>query len=164
MIKASLKYAWYVARHKFYVARACFREGLYWRGITHDLSKLRPSEFIPYARFFYGPKKHGAAQVGANGYMKPNDSGDHAFDVAWLKHQKLNAHHWQWWLLPLDNGGTKTLPMPHADRLEMICDWKGAGLAQGKPDTAAWYRDNKDKMQLHQETREWVEKALGVES
>jgi hypothetical protein len=46
-------------------------------------------------------------------------------------------------------------------RLEMLCDWKGAGRAQGYANnTPAWYAKNKDKMQLHPLTRAWIENEL----
>ncbi len=43
-----LKYLRYIIKHKWYVARACFREGLWWAALTHDLSKFRPGEWFPY--------------------------------------------------------------------------------------------------------------------
>ena len=46
--------------------------------------------------------------------------------------------------------------------VEMLCDWRGAGRAQGTPDTAAWYMAHGHKMQLHTGTRAWVERQLGV--
>lgn len=30
------------------------KRGLYLHAFTHDLSKFLPSEFIPYAKWFYG--------------------------------------------------------------------------------------------------------------
>ena len=102
-----LKYAWYIIKHKWYVMIECFKVGLYWQGITHDLSKLLPDEWFPYANYFYGFKKRDET-----GYYKPTDTGDKAFDFAWLLHQKRNPHHWQWWILPEDDGGTKILEMP----------------------------------------------------
>jgi hypothetical protein len=151
----------YVVLHKWYVLVECFRVGLYWRGLVHDLSKLLPSEFLPYARFFYGKKQSAArAQREKTGYYKPTDTGDMAFDFAWLLHQKRNDHHWQWWLLPEDEGGVIVLPMDPDARLEMLCDWKGAGRAQGKPNTAEWWETNKHKMQLHADTRAWIERQL----
>lgn len=154
-----LRYLWYVLRHKWFVLVECWRVGLYWRGVTHDMSKLLPSEFIPYARFFYGPKP---VKRDPTGYYKPNDTGDAAFDFAWLLHQKRNDHHWQWWLLPKDDGTWTVFEMPLAARTEMLCDWRGAGRAQGTPDTVAWYKANKDKLTLHERTRAWVEAQLGV--
>jgi len=120
------------------------------RGLIHDLSKFLPSEFIPYARFFYD--KEDQIRRDKTGYYKPTDTGDKAFDFAWLLHQKRNRHHWQWWTLPEDGDGIKILPIPEIYCKEMICDWKGAGKAQGKKgpnECREWYKSNKHKMQLH---------------
>jgi len=128
---------------------------LYWQGLVHDLSKWRLSEFLPYAQFFYGQKP---PERNSTGYYKPNDTGNDAFDFAWLLHQKRNRHHWQFWVLPLDDGGVKILPMPDRYRLEMLCDWWGASMAQGyQGKSATWYSANREKMQLHPDTREWIE-------
>ena len=51
-----IKYLLYVIQHKYYVFIECWKDGLYWHGITHDLSKFMPSEFFPYARWIYGSK------------------------------------------------------------------------------------------------------------
>ena len=34
-----------VGRHRREVMKNCFRAGLYWQGLTHDLSKYSPEEF-----------------------------------------------------------------------------------------------------------------------
>ena len=137
----------YVIRHKWYVAVECFKVGLYWRGITHDLSKFKPSEFIPYANYFYGRAIHSV--------------NDNDFNFAWLLHQTRNDHHWQWWVLRLDDGDTIMFPMSDDALLEMIADWHGAGKAiHGKNDTLNWYNKNKDKMKLHDVTRKKVEDIL----
>lgn len=154
-----LKYMSYVLRHKWFVFVECARRGLIWRGIIHDLSKFLPSEWKPYANFFYGGKP---TVRDSTGYYKPTDTGDAAFDMAWLYHQKRNDHHWQWWVLPEDDGGMKILPMSPKARTEMLCDWMGAGKAQGKPDTAAWYLKNKGNMIIHPKTRRFIEDELGV--
>jgi hypothetical protein len=146
-----IRYLWYVVRHKWFVFLACLRYRLVWRGILHDLSKLRPSEFFPYANFFYGPKKKQVRDE--TGYYKPTDTGDEAFDFAWLLHQKRNRHHWQWWILPYDDGGFKAFPIPERDLKEMLCDWIGAGRAQGTPDTMAWWKKNHGQMVLEPKTR-----------
>jgi len=157
-----LKYLWYVIKHKWFVMIECFKVGLFWRGIMHDLSKLLPSEFIPYARFFYGAKKQ---RRDDGGYYKPTDTGDSDFDFAWLLHQKRNRHHWQWWILPEDDGGTKVIQIDYKYVEEMICDWVGAGKAQGYKspkndkylETRNWYHKNKGNMVLHPKTREYIE-------
>ena len=43
-----------VHKHKKNVRRACFRMGLYYQGIVHDLSKFSPTEFIPSVKYYSG--------------------------------------------------------------------------------------------------------------
>lgn len=145
-----LAYAGYVLRHKWFVLRACRRTGTpVWRGLIHDLSKLLPSEWNPYRRTFYAPD-------GSKRYVETLE-----FNQAWNAHQKRNPHHWQAWVLIMDRGTQVILPMPEKYVREMVADWIGAGLAQGKPDTRSWYEENKGKMLLHSDTRALVEKLLG---
>ena len=40
--------------HKYYVAKYCFKLKLYWRGITHDLSKFHPIEFFESVQYYTG--------------------------------------------------------------------------------------------------------------
>jgi hypothetical protein len=149
----------------------CFKEGLIKQGLLHDLSKFLPSEFIPYANHFYGEGQKGIRE-GRNktGYYKPTNTGDKAFDFAWFLHQKRNRHHWQFWILPKDKGGIKILPIEEPYLTEMLCDWIGAGKAQGHSsakddkfsETKKWYRENGNKMQLNIETKLKVEKRIGI--
>ena len=57
----------------------------------------------------------------------------------------------------------QTVDMPERYWKEMICDWRGAGRAQNKPDTLAWYHANKDKIILNPVTRCKVEDELNYE-
>jgi len=155
-----LQYLRYVIRHKWFVFVECGKQGLWWLGILHDWSKFLPSEFIPYANHFHGKDKDGISQGrDSTGYYKAGFTGDNAFDFAWLLHQKRNKHHWQWWILPEDEGGIKVLQIHEKYRREMICDWHGASKAQGHGGyIAEWWNTNNHKMQLHTETRN----ALGL--
>jgi hypothetical protein len=60
-------------------------------------------------------------------------------------------------------GGTQIviLEMPERYRREMLADWRGAGLAQGTPNTLAWYSVRGKRLPLGPETRTWVERTLG---
>jgi len=130
---AFIKYLSYVLRHKWHVSVECFKSGLVWRGITHDLSKFLPDEFFPYMLYFYVDSK----------------KYDKMFDIAWLKHQHRNAHHWQHWLLQKDSGNLVCIDIPKQYLIEMVCDWVGAGIAiNGKA-------DNSDK---YFETKQWYVK------
>lgn len=160
-MRAHLRYLRYVLRHKWFVFQECCRLGIPLAGVIHDWSKFLPSEWAPYVRFFYGRRGEPVSRRDSTGYYKPTDTGDEAFDFAWLLHQKRNPHHWQWWCLPEDQGGTKVLAMPDRYRREMVADWRGAGRAQGTPDVLRWYESNRHKMLLHPDTRQWIEAEIG---
>ena len=150
-LKPYWAYFCYVFRHKVAVFKECWKLGLFWRGITHDLSKFSPAEFGAYARHFYDEK----------GAKKPFDhQQDTSFDYALNDHLRRESHHWQHWILLHDDGVTKALPIPEKDRLEMLADWLSFG---GYGRLKEWYQRNKGKMILHPETRAWIEVQLGLE-
>ena len=164
-----IKYLRYVIRHKWYVLIECFKQGLYWQGLMHDVSKFLPSELIPYARYFYGKKpnsyfeataKYGCYEAAPYGSLL-EDIIEIKFDTAWLNHIHRNPHHWQYWILREDDGGIKLLPMPKKYIQEMLADWHGAGKAQGRADSDySWYCMHKKQIQLHPATAKAVEEAL----
>lgn len=162
------KYLWYVIRHKYYVFIECCKLWIPIRGLLHDISKLRPDEFIPYAKYFYGywikeNEWHGDIR-NYYPYELTEMYINQKFDLAWLHHQKRNPHHWQYWLLQEDDGKLKVLDMPIEYKKEMLADWRGVGKAiNGLDDTKNWYIKNKDKMILHENTRKWVEEQLNIE-
>lgn len=134
-------YLRYLIVHKWYTFRAAWIMGVPWLGITHDLSKFTPGEFVPYLKHFYL---------------------DPSFDLteAWLEHIHHNKHHWSHWLM-VDEEQTFVLEMPLKYRREMIADWMGAATVQHR-DVTIWYRKNYDRILLGDDTRRWVDCALGV--
>lgn len=149
-MNAHWKYLKYLLRHKWFVAIACWRLGIWYAAVQHDWSKFLPSEWRPYVGFFY-----------SRGAQTPQ--ARQRFDRAWNHHQKRNPHHWQYWLLTMDSGDTTALPMPDRYRREMLADWIGAGRAiTGHDNTVSWYLKNADQMRLHAETRRWVEQQLAI--
>lgn len=153
------KYLSYVIRHKFYVYQEGRKLGVpRLQLLIHDWQKFTPAEWFPYVEKFYGNWGSANGWDNADRIMAEVNA---RFDKAWLHHQKLGGkHHWQYWVLVQDNGPMKAIEIPEKYRLEMIADWRGAGLALGKPDAWAWYLANKDKMTLHSTTRELVEFEL----
>lgn len=152
LMKRHWNYLKYVLRHKWFVLVASIKIGApIWAAITHDLSKFRPSEWMPYARAFYAPD-------GTSQYVESR-----AFTRAWNDHQKRNKHHWQYWLITWDRGTTEPIPMPNNAVLEMVADWMGAGRAiTGKWEAKEWYEKNKGNMILTPSTRQCVEVILGI--
>ena len=115
-----MKYLWLTLRHKYWVFRYGLKVGCpIWRLITHDISKLSWNEYPYYQRQFFG------------------DKGDqYAFQMAWLHHQHVNDHHWEFWIPPTrhDRGTPRgldyePLPMSMPAILEMVSDWMGASHA-----------------------------------
>ena len=166
-MKKHWQYLLYVIRHKFYVYQEARKLGVsLWQALIHDYHKFYRDEWIPYTNFFYGewPTNDDAMMVYPLYEGPTKESVQADFDVAWLKHQHRAPHHWQHWVLPEDNGGTKVLEIPDKYRREMLADWRGMGRAFGEhPPAVGWYEKNKDKMQLHPDTRAWVEAELGVD-
>jgi hypothetical protein len=155
-LRKHLKYAKYLFWHKWYVFLECLNVGLVWRGIKHDWTKLLPSEWFAYAAYDFS--KGLPKTTGYNHQFNPSEM---AFNVAMNHHHKRNPHHWEYWVLVNKDGSTYAIPMPDKCVKEMIADWRGAGKAQGRPDTPAWYKANRDKMVLHPDTRVQVDRYMG---
>lgn len=117
MFQKCRKHFCIITKHKYEVFKVCMKAGLYWQGITHDLSKYLPSEFIEYAKYY-------------NGAISPVDKAkqEKGCCEAWLHHRGYNPHHYEWWIDNLDKGGIP-LPMPYKYAMEMVCDYIGAGKA-----------------------------------
>jgi hypothetical protein len=126
-----LKYLRTLLLHKWYVFLAGLKVGgiPIWRLIVHDWSKFMPVEFGPYARYtpYFGNEK-------APKHVQL------AFDYAWLHHQNVNPHHWQYWILVYDDEAKSVyLPMPETYCREMVADWMGASMAYtGSWDMSEW--------------------------
>ena len=144
-------YLKYIIEHKKNVGIECLRLGMPFHAITHDLSKFRPSEFIPYAKFFYAKDR-------TNNYKK-SDEDDLNFQTGWNHHQKRNKHHWNYWvsvtraemLIPLE------MPMKHVR--QMIADWNGMSKKFGG-NTKDYYTKNCGEMILHPKTKERITRVL----
>jgi hypothetical protein len=139
------KYLKYVLRHKYYVFVECWKYHewkMIWRGLVHDLSKFRPSEWIPYTDYFYGnyPSINDIYGDKRNVISRWKEDVAEEFDNAWLIHIHRNPHHWQFWVLYYDDGGVGAREMPEEYVKEMLADWRGAGRAiKGYDETKEWY-------------------------
>lgn len=149
-MKRYLAYLMYVLKHKYYVFTVGWKMRLpLWNCITHDLSKLRPSEFFPYARCFYLK----------NGTPRTSDFPDIRW--AWLCHQKRNKHHWQYWVLFNDNSTIEVLHMKFPYAREMVVDLiaSGKSIPNGKS-AGDYYLSIRDNIIMHADTKAVVEDLL----
>ncbi len=155
-MKQHWQYLKYVMRHKWFVLLAGLKLDVpLWTLLLHDWDKFLPDEWFAYRRRF--------SEDG--GYQEQIDKAslDPRYRMAWHLHQKRNKHHWQWWLTPREDGLFRLLPMSDKYRREMLADMRGTGRAStGGDNILEWYQSNKDKMQLHPDTRLWIEEQLGI--
>lgn len=99
-----------ITRHRFEVMKNCFKVGLIWQGLTHDLSKYSPSEFWPGAKYFQGNRSPQVKERELFGYS-----------AAWLHHKGRNKHHFEYWT-DFSDGKKVYVEMPPKYFAEMVCD------------------------------------------
>ena len=112
-----------ITRHRHAVIRNCFKAGIPWQGLRHDLSKYSWTEFSEGARYWQGTRS-------------PNDAEreDKGYSEAWMHHQGRNRHHFEYWTdySPADRK-IKPVEMPLSYVVEMFCDRVAASkIYQGK--------------------------------
>ena len=157
MLKNCLKHFQKICTHKFWVGYYCFKAGIPWRGIKHDMSKFSPVEFWESVKYFQGTSSPIDACKKENGWSK-----------AWQHHKGRNDHHYEYWQDDFDHGG-KPLIMPFECALEMVCDYLGAGRAyQGKDFTYAgeyawWDAKKRNPLAMHPAIKEFVEYEMQLQ-
>lgn len=169
-MKKHFKYLRYVLKHKWYVYQECRKLGVgRWQAFIHDFSKFSLAEWRPYVEYFNGNHKPYAEysfyEQGMISNWQITEFVELSFNRAWNHHQKVNPHHWQYWVMIEDEGSVVALEMPLKYVFEMIADWRGVGLAiHGKDDTVNWYFSHKDRYVFHPATRRQVEYLLGIDN
>ncbi len=101
-----------VTKHRNAVIKHCFKAGIIRQGLTHDLSKFSPTEFIPGAKYYVGYRSPNEREREQNGYS-----------LAWIHHKGRNKHHFEYW----SDYNTKSkvsepVEMPIKYVAEMFCD------------------------------------------
>ena len=149
-----------ITHHRHLVRQYCFRLGLYYQGLTHDLSKYSPSEFWRGVKYYQG-------------YRSPNDAERRENDVslAWLHHKGRNRHHFEYWIdyCIADDGevymGGCKMPLKYV--AEMFCDRIAAcKVYQGDKYTDAsaydYYEKSRGHILIHPETGALISEMLRV--
>ena len=135
------------------VRKLCFKCGLYWQGLTHDLSKYSPTEFWNGVKYFTGTASPHVGERKVKGYSD-----------AWLHHHNRNKHHVEYWVDIVD-GKSTPVRMPFKYLAEMICDRVAASmiyLGDKYTDAAPldYYLSHMDENQFDEATRTTLETAL----
>ena len=146
-----------ITYHKYLVMKGCFRVGLYWQGLTHDLSKYLPSEFLVGAKYYQGTRSPNNAEREDKGYSS-----------AWLHHKGRNKHHYEYWIdysMKEVEGGMKPAQMPVRYVIEMFMDRIAASKVYNKDsytdaDPLKYFRRGKNVNLLHPKTYKQLECLL----
>jgi len=144
-----------ITYHKYLVAKGCFRVGLYWQGIVHDLSKYSPAEFLVGVKYYQGNRSPNNAEREAAGYSS-----------AWMHHKGRNRHHYEYWNDYDKDGNMIPVPMPDKYIAEMIMDriaaskvYEGKNYKDSSP--LAYYRKGGTaNIPMHEYTRSVLERML----
>ena len=140
--------------HKWWVFYYCCKFGISLQGITHDLSKFSPTEFLESIKFYQGGKSSPIpAAKKAQGYS-----------LAWQHHKGRNKHHYEYWTDNYDSG-TTCIKMPYKYVLELVADYLAAGRTyRGKDftfvDEYEWWMKCKDYRKIHKDTKQLITKIL----
>lgn len=136
--------------HKFWVAYYCFQVGLYWQGITHDLSKFSLTEIKGALKYWNDSKSSLAYEKELNGYS-----------ATFLHHRGRNPHHYEYWIHSLDEGGIAA-EMPRKYALELICDYLAACRTYGgdPKDEYKWWDEHKNTMKIHPNSKQFITDVL----
>ena len=144
-----------ITHHKLLVMQGCFRVGLYWQGITHDLSKYSPSEFCVGIRYWTGKRSPNAGERQDKGYS-----------TAWMHHKGRNRHHYEYWTdMSPETGRYESCPMPRKYLVEMVMDRRAACMTyQGKAYTDGsalkYFMGSRERDLMHPNTRMQLEYIL----
>ena len=136
-----------ITRHRWLVRGGCFRVGLYWQGLTHDLSKYSRTEFWTGVRYFQGTRSPNAAERDEKGYSE-----------AWMHHKGRNRHHYEYWTdMNMETGQYESVIMPRKYLAEMVMDRRAACIVyQGEnyhPSSALEYLEkSRERLLMHPET------------
>ena len=156
--KKAYKHLKTICAHRRQVRKNCFRMGLYWQGLTHDLSKFSWAEFRIGAKYFMDD------QSPHNG-----ERAEYGYSTAWLHHKGRNKHHLEYWL-DYDVRGDHRIAgmrMPEKYVAEMVADRIAASnLYKTEKYTDAspleYYMQKRDYHILHPQTKALLEQLLNM--
>lgn len=142
-----------ICKHKFWVMYYCFKCGIPWQGIVHDLSKFSFAEFWTNVKYVIPGKSPIDVQ-------KENIG----FSMAWQHHKGHNPHHYEFWMDKFDDGCYITR-MPFKYAVEMLCDSLAAGKAyQGKKfsyeSEYKWWENQRAIRNMHPDNQYFMQLAF----
>ena len=144
-----------ITRHRLIVCAKCFRVGLIWQGLTHDLSKYSPTEFFSGVKYYQGTRSPNTAE-----------REDKGFSEAWIHHKGRNRHHFEYWTdLSLETRKYESVPMPRKYLAEMVMDRIAACIVyEGEKYTTAsplnYLQKSNERLLINPRTKQELEYLL----
>lgn len=144
-----------ITAHRMRVLQGCFCVGLYWQGLTHDLSKYSPTEFWRGAKYYQGTRSPNAEEREEKGYSE-----------AWMHHKGRNRHHYEYWSdLNPKTRRYEPVQMPRRFLVEMVMDRRAACMTyQGgeyrRGSELEYLEKSKERLEMHPETLRQLEYIL----
>lgn len=154
IINNLVKHLKIIHNHRKFVRKACFKMGLTWQGLTHDLSKYSIIEML-ICKYYSGKRSPHQNAREVLGYSP-----------SWIHHYHINKHHYQYWWDEDENGNIIPMKMPYKYVIESFCDMLGASKAYNpknwQPEMLLDYWKNKcvGKRIMHDKSTNLVEHLI----
>lgn len=153
-MKKLIKHLNVVIRHKFWVFYNCFKVGLFFRGLVHDLSKFEPLEFNRSVKYVCGNKSQTVKEREYN----------EGYSLITVTHTHKNKHHWQYWV-DYDKDFIIIKKMPFKYALEFVLDMMAASKTYNKKNYSIervidFFETRKSHYLLHPMTKKFVSSIL----
>lgn len=150
-----IKHFCLITRHRHAVIRNCFRAGIGFGGLFHDLSKYGPTEFWVGAKHFQGTRSPNAEERAVRGYS-----------TAWLHHKGRNKHHFEYWRdYSMVERRNVPVQMPMRFFVEMVCDriaaskiYRGEKYTDSHP--LEYFQNSSDTHDMHPKTAAYLTYVL----
>ena len=151
-MKRFFKHLHKINKHKFMVFKLCCKCGLFFRGLTHDLSKYSPKEFFEGVKYY------------TDGKSSPNKRSreQKGYSAAWLHHKGRNKHHIEYWF---DEEAKEQALIPFKYLAESVCDKIAAtkcykGKSYKQQDVVDYWHNNSSKLTMNPRVKEFFETVL----
>lgn len=144
-----------ITHHRLVVMEGCFRIGLIWQGLTHDLSKYAAVEFWNGAKYYQGNRSPNTAEREDKGYSE-----------AWMHHKGRNPHHYEYWTdMNRATRNYESVIMPRKYLAEMVMDRRAACKIYQKGDyhpgsALDYFMKSRERELMHPETSRQLQYIL----
>ena len=144
-----------ITSHRHAVIKHCFKAGILFQGLMHDMSKYTPTELKEGFLYFQGTRSPNEAARENKGYSE-----------AWMHHKGRNKHHFEYWTDY--NPKTKVMTpviMPRKYVAEMFCDRVAASKIYKKEEyfdgyPLIYFEKGKQTRAIHEKTSAEIEYLL----